>query len=82
MDARRCAAFFVLVDSRHGMKDSDAEVMTMLDKAGVSYRVVLTKIDKADDLEAIKVSVGDALKKTPGGIPGDLRDQFRNRRRD
>ncbi len=36
----------LLIDSRHGIKDSDREVMTMLDKAAVSYQVVLTKCDK------------------------------------
>lgn len=65
--ALRCV--FVLVDSRHGMKDSDAEVMTMLDKAGVSYRVVLTKIDKADDLEAVKAAVTESLKKRAAAFP-------------
>jgi GTP-binding protein len=36
----------VLIDARHGLKDVDREVMTMLDKAAVSYNVVLTKGDK------------------------------------
>jgi GTP-binding protein len=36
----------VLIDSRHGVKDVDRELMTMLDKAAVSYRLVLTKTDK------------------------------------
>lgn len=36
----------VLVDSRHGLKDVDREVMAMLDAAAVSYRLVLTKSDK------------------------------------
>ena len=36
----------VLVDSRHGLKPIDHEVMTMLDDAAVSYHVVLTKADK------------------------------------
>ena len=36
----------VLVDARHGLKDVDREVMTMLDKAAVNYNVVLTKADK------------------------------------
>ena len=36
----------VLIDARHGIKDSDREVMTMLDKAAVSYQLVLTKSDK------------------------------------
>lgn len=36
----------LLIDSRHGLKDSDREMMTMLDKAAVVYQVVLTKADK------------------------------------
>ena len=36
----------VLVDSRHGLKEVDREVMTMLDAAAVSYHLVLTKSDK------------------------------------
>ena len=36
----------VLVDSRHGLKELDREVMTMLDDAAVSYHLVLTKGDK------------------------------------
>jgi GTP-binding protein len=36
----------VLIDSRHGVKDVDRELMVMLDKAAVSYRLVLTKADK------------------------------------
>ena len=36
----------VLVDSRHGLKDTDRDMMTMLDEAAVGYRLVLTKADK------------------------------------
>jgi len=36
----------VLVDSRHGLKDVDRDVMRMLDDAAVSYHIVLTKGDK------------------------------------
>ena len=36
----------VLVDSRHGLKDVDREMMRMLDEAAVSYHLVLTKGDK------------------------------------
>ena len=36
----------VLIDARHGPKEVDREVMTMLDKAAVSYHLVLTKADK------------------------------------
>jgi len=36
----------VLIDARHGLKPVDVEIMTMLDKAAVSYQIVLTKADK------------------------------------
>ncbi len=45
----------VLVDSRHGLKDVDREMMRMLDDAAVSYHLVLTKGDK------VKPSVLGAL---------------------
>ena len=51
----------VLVDARHGLKDVDREVMSMLDAAAVSYHIVLTKGDKikptelAATLEATRV---------------------------
>ena len=37
---------FVLVDSRHGLKPVDLEIMDMLDTAAVNYQLVLTKADK------------------------------------
>jgi GTP-binding protein len=45
----------VLIDSRHGVKDVDREVLAMLDTAAVSYRIVLTKADKikATELDAV-----------------------------
>lgn len=36
----------VLIDSRHGIKPVDREIMEMLDKAAVTYQLVLTKTDK------------------------------------
>ena len=45
----------VLVDSRHGLKDVDREMMKMLDEAAVGYRVVLTKADKIKASELAKV---------------------------
>ena len=44
----------VLVDSRHGLKDVDREVMRMLDDAAVSYHLVLTKADKVKPTELAK----------------------------
>ena len=37
---------YVLIDARHGLKDNDIEALTLLDKAAVSYQIVLTKADK------------------------------------
>jgi len=54
---------FVLVDSRHGIKDSDREIMAMLDDCAVSYQIVLTKIDKIN-----KAAQEDVLKQTQAGI--------------
>jgi GTP-binding protein len=55
----------VLIDSRHGLKDIDREVMRMLDDAAVSYHLVLTKADKvkASELEDVTArTVAEALK--------------------
>jgi GTP-binding protein len=37
---------FVLIDSRHGAKAVDEEIMSLLDKAAVTFQVVMTKTDK------------------------------------
>jgi GTP-binding protein len=37
---------YVLIDARHGIKPNDEEVLDLLDKAAVSYQLVLTKTDK------------------------------------
>jgi len=37
---------FLLIDSRHGLKDSDLELMAMLDETAVIYQLILTKTDK------------------------------------
>jgi len=44
----------VLIDSRHGLKDVDRDVMKMLDDAAVSYHLVLTKGDKVKPTELAK----------------------------
>ena len=42
---------FLLIDSRHGIKKIDEEIMDMLDTAAVTYQLVLTKIDKISTKE-------------------------------
>ena len=61
----------VLVDSRHGLKDVDREMMKMLDEAAVTYRVVLTKADKlkASDLANTVERVEAEAKKHVAAYP-------------
>lgn len=61
----------VLVDSRHGLKDVDHEIMEMLDKAAVSYRLILTKADKIKPTELLKVTDATAAeaRKRPAAHP-------------
>jgi GTP-binding protein len=46
----------LLIDSRHGIKEVDRPLMRMLDDAGVSYQIVLTKADKAGKGELASVA--------------------------
>ncbi len=61
----------VLIDSRHGVKDVDREVLEMLDVAAVSYRLVLTKTDKikATDLAAVHAATEAEARKHPAAHP-------------
>ncbi len=65
------ARTLVLVDSRHGLKDVDRDMMTMLDEAAVGYRLVLTKADKvkASVLEAVAAKVAEEARKHPAAYP-------------
>jgi GTP-binding protein len=62
---------FVLIDSRHGIKDVDREIMAMLDSAAVSYRIVLTKTDKikATEREAVEAETLANLRKHVAAFP-------------
>ena len=46
---------FLLIDSRHGIKPSDVELMELLDDAAVTYQLVLTKSDKIKKAELDKI---------------------------
>jgi len=65
------ARTLVLVDARHGLKDVDREMMTMLDQAAVTYRVVLTKADKikASELEATTAKVAEEARRHVAAYP-------------
>ena len=61
----------MLVDSRHGIKDVDREMMKMLDEAAVGYRIVLTKADKikAEDLAKVIEATTQEARKHPAAYP-------------
>jgi len=64
----------VLIDARHGIKDVDREILEMLDKAAVSYRIVLTKADKIKPTELADVAAKTAeeVRKRPAAHPDIL----------
>lgn len=62
---------FVLIDSRHGIKEVDHDIMSMLDSAAISYRIVLTKTDKikASNLAAVEADTMAKLRKHVAAYP-------------
>jgi GTP-binding protein len=61
----------LLIDARHGLKDSDRELMRRLDKAAVTYQSVLTKCDQLDQgaLDARRASLEAELSRHPAAHP-------------
>jgi len=61
----------LLVDSRHGIKDVDREMMTMLNASAVVYRVVLTKADKPKSAEIARLieAVATEMSNHPAALP-------------
>jgi GTP-binding protein len=65
------ARVYVLIDSRHGFKEVDTDVLKTLDKAAVSYQVVLTKADqvKKSELDETMAAAVATLRKHPAAFP-------------
>ena len=65
---------YVLVDARHGLKDTDDATLDALSQAAVSHQIVLTKCDavKKSELESRIAEVEAALAKRPAAFPGVL----------
>lgn len=62
---------FVLVDSRHGLKTGDIEMMDLMDETAVTYQIVMTKSDKVkpDALKKTLSDVKSGLAKRPAAHP-------------
>ncbi|WP_126978100.1 ribosome biogenesis GTP-binding protein YihA/YsxC [Frigidibacter oleivorans] len=62
---------FVLIDTRHGVKAVDEEILALLDRSAVTFQVVMTKADKVSEKERARVldQVRGALSKHPAAYP-------------
>ena len=65
------ARVYLLIDARHGLKDTDDPVLTTLDKAAVNYQLVLTKADQVKSAELTdRVSAtAEVLARHPAAYP-------------
>ena len=65
---------FLLIDSRHGLKKEDREIMKLLDESAVTYQIVLTKIDKISEkaLTSVSTLIREELKKHAAAMPEPL----------
>jgi GTP-binding protein len=61
----------LLIDSRHGLKAGDEDIMKLLDKSAVIYQVVLTKADKTGPtaLAEVKAATAETLKRHVAAHP-------------
>ncbi len=72
---------YLLVDARHGLKANDGATLDLLDRAAVSYQVVLTKADKVK-LEALATTVAEiasTVAKRPAAYPRIIATSARTR---
>ena len=63
---------YLLIDSRHGLKAADTEALDALDKAAVSYQIVLTKADKLRTRSELERCIADTIKgiaRRPAAFP-------------
>ena len=62
---------FVLIDTRHGIKPVDEEILSLLDSAAVTFQCVMTKADKVktSDRERVLTQVRGALSAHPAAFP-------------
>ena len=71
---RNLARVYVLIDARHGLKETDNPTLDALGNAAVSHQIVLTKCDavKPSELAQRINDVEAALAKRPAAFPGVL----------
>jgi GTP-binding protein len=62
---------YLLIDSRHGLKDVDTAIMDVFDESAVSYQIVLTKSDKIKPPQLARTieEIAAAIRKRPAAFP-------------
>lgn len=62
---------YLLIDSRHGLKEPDTEALDALDISAVSYQIILTKADKIKpaEVEAVVARTTAQIAKRPAAFP-------------
>lgn len=67
LSRRNLERVFLLIDSRHSLKENDEEMMNILDSRGILYQIILTKIDeiKPTELQFKVENMNDTFKKHP-----------------
>jgi GTP-binding protein len=65
------ARVFLLIDSRHGVKENDTETMSLMDQSAMSYQLVLTKTDKLKrhELDAVTEATLATIAKHAAAYP-------------
>ncbi len=65
---------FFLIDSRHGIKDIDENIMKILDESAVSYQIILTKFDKIkkNEIDKLLLQTNEKIERRPAARPGIL----------
>lgn len=69
---------FLLIDSRFGHKEIDKKIMRILDEAAVSYRVVLTKTDKINNLSEVIENAKKTNEKFAAAYPSIIATSSKN----
>jgi GTP-binding protein len=71
---RNLARVYVLIDARHGLKETDNPTLDVLGQSAVSHQILLTKCDavKKSELTGRIAEVEAALAKRPAAFPGVL----------
>jgi GTP-binding protein len=74
------ARVYVLVDARHGLKETDAPMLDALGQAALTHQIVLTKTDavKPAELSDCVAATEAALAKRPAAFPGVLTTSARD----